>query len=656
MRILLAHNSLYYPSFGGGDKSNQLLMEALTARGHEVRVVARIAKFGEEEHAQLLADLETRGVRPEVADDAVRFVLNGVDVRTLTVNPALRAYFSEQLSQFDPDVINTSTDDPAQLLFEIAARAVRARVVYLVRATIAVPFGPDSSSPNRAKTEMLRHADGIVGVSEYVAGYVRQWSGLDAIHVPISLLESHEAPQLGRFDNPYVVMVNPCAVKGISIFLALAESAPHLEFAAVPTWGTSAGDLAALRRFTNVTVIDPVDNLDDLFRQTRVVLAPSLWAEARSRVVLEAMLRGVPVVASDVGGLKEAKLGVPYLLPVNPITQYQSALDENMVPVATVPEQDIGPWLAALDKLTRDRAHWEEIAAHSRTAALNYARTLTVEPFENLLLELLQRPRRQAQRPAQLSEEKRKLLALRMKRRTWFPTLDASSRGYQRLFCFPHAGGGVLTYRKWIGALPGVEVIPVLLPGRETRLAEAPFENMRELIDALTPAIRPLLDAPYAFFGHSMGSGIAFELVRSLRNIGAPLPKILIVSSARAPQDRTEASRKKEPSDAELIEELAGLGALTQEALNLALPILRADARLYRNYVYQAGPPLEIPIAVYGGASDPSITPEQLDRWREQTTGSFIRHEFEGGHFYLKSQPDAVLIALRRDLESSVAR
>jgi surfactin synthase thioesterase subunit/glycosyltransferase involved in cell wall biosynthesis len=656
MRILLAHNSLYYPSFGGGDKSNRLLMEALAARGHEVRVVARIAKFGEEEHARFLAELETRGVRPEVADGAVRFALNGVDVHTLTVNPALRAYFSEQLTQFDPDVIITSTDDPAQLLFEIAARAERARVVYLVRATIAVPFGPDSSTPNRAKTEMLRHADGIVGVSEYVAGYVRRWSGLDAIHVPISLLEPQEVHQLGRFDNPYVVMVNPCAVKGISIFLALAESAPHLEFAAVPTWGTSAGDLAALRRVTNVTVIDPVDNLDDLFRQTRIVLAPSLWAEARSRVVLEAMLRGVPVVASDVGGLKEAKLGVPYLLPVNPITQYQSALDENMVPVATVPEQDIGPWLAALDKLTRDRAHWEEIAAHSRAAALNYASTLTVEPFENLLLELLHRPKRQAQRPAQLSEDKRKLLALRMKRRTWFPTLDAKSRGYLRLFCFPHAGGGVLTYRKWIGALPGVEVIPVLLPGREMRLAELPFESMRDLVQAITLAIRPLLDAPYAFFGHSMGSGIAFELVRSLRNIGAPLPAILIVSSARAPQDRTEASRKREPSDAELIQELAGLGDLTKEALELAFPILRADARLYRNYVYQPGPPLAIPIAVYGGASDPSITPEQLDRWREQTTGSFIRREFEGGHFYLKSQPDAVLIALRRDLESSVAR
>src|ERR1035438_4475288 len=95
---------------------------------------------------------------------------------------------------------------------------------------------------------------------------------------------------------------------------------------------------------------------------------------------------------------------------------------------------------------------------------------------------------------------------------------------------------------------------------------------------------------------------------------------------------------------------------LTKEALELAFPILRADSRLYRNYVYHPGPPLAIPIAVYGGASDSSIAPEQLDRWHDQTTGSFIRREFEGGHFYLKSNPDAVLVALRRDLDASPDR
>ena len=652
MRILLAHNSLYYPSHGGGDKSNRLLMEALAERGHEARVIARIAKFGEEEHERFLAELEARGLRAEVTRDAVRFDLNGVAVRTLTLNPQLRAYFSQQVAEFDPDVILTSTDDPAQLLFDIASRAPRARLVYLVRATIAVPFGPDSSSPNQAKTELLRHADGIVGVSEYVAGYVRQWGGLDGIHVPISLLERQEVHQLGRFDNRFVVMVNPCAVKGISIFLALAERAPLLEFAAVPIWGTSAQDLAELRRRRNITLIDPVDNLDDLFRQARVVLAPSLWAEARSRVVVEAMLRGVPVMASDTGGLKEAKLGVPYLLPVNPVTQYQSSLDENMVPVATVPEQDIGPWLDALGRLTQDRTHWEEVSAQSRAAALNYASTLTVEPFEKFLLQLLGRPKRRSEVAPQLSEDKRKLLALRLKRRAWFPTLEAKSRATLRLFCFPYAGAGVLAYRKWIGALPGIEVIPVLLPGREMRLSERPFDDMRELIDTLTPAIRPLLNTPYAFFGHSMGAGIAFELTRSLRRIGAPQPRMLIVSGARAPQDRTEASRKGEPSDAELEQELAALGDVTKETLNLAFPILRADARLYRNYVYEPGPALAIPIAVYGGASDSSIAPEQLNRWREQTTGSFIRREFEGGHFYLTEDPERVLGALRLDLAS----
>jgi surfactin synthase thioesterase subunit/glycosyltransferase involved in cell wall biosynthesis len=663
MRILLAHNSLYYPSFGGGDKSNRLLMEALAARGHEVRVVARIAKFGPEEHGRFCSELQACGVPFLVAAAAVLFMRNGVDVRTLTLDPHFRGYFSEQLAAFDPDVIITSTDDPAQLLFDIARRAGRARLVHLVRATIAVPFGPDSSSPNPARTERLNDADEIVGVSEYVADYVRRWSGLNAIHVPISLLEPGEVQRAGRFDNPYVVMVNPCAVKGIAIFLALADSALHLQFAAVPTWGTSSADLAALRKRANIRLIEPVENLDELFRQARLLLVPSVWAEARSRVVLEAMLRGVPVIASNVGGLPEAKLGVPYLLPVNPVTRYQAALDENMVPVASVPQQDIAPWSAALDRLTSDRAHWEHIADESRAAAQKYASTLSVEPFESLLSDLVRRPRkphRVPEAPLGLSEDKQKLLALRLKSRStqrtaasrWFPTVDPASRDRLRLFCFPHAGAGVLAYRDWTDAIPGVDVIPVLPPGRESRASEPPFERMQDLIEALTSAIRPFLGTPFAFFGHSMGAGIAFELTRSLRRAGAPQPKILIASSARAPQCRVDQSHKPEPSDTELIAELRDHGALVEspDALNLTLPLLRADSRMYRNYMYQSEPPLAIPIVAYGGNADRSVPTEDLDRWREQTTASFTRREFEGGHFYLQTIRNQVLEALRRDI------
>ena len=198
MRILLAHNSLYYPSHGGGDKSNRLLMEALAARGHEVRVVARIERFGPEEQDRFLRRLASTGIKAELISPEVRLQLNGVDVRTLTLDPHLRGFFSGHIAAFDPDVIIASTDDPAQILLDIAIRTPRARVVYLVRATIAAPFGPDSSAPNAQRAEMLRRCDGVVGVSEYVARYMSRWGGIPAIHLPISLLEPGEYPNLGR--------------------------------------------------------------------------------------------------------------------------------------------------------------------------------------------------------------------------------------------------------------------------------------------------------------------------------------------------------------------------------------------------------------------------------------------------------------------------
>ena len=422
MRILLAHNSLYYPSYGGGDRSNRLLMEALAARGHEVRVVARVERFGAEEHDRLAADLRRRGIACAQDDSALRFGLNGVQVYVVTRDPRLRAHFGAQAAEFDPEIILTSTDDPAHLLFEPALRS-RARVAYLVRAIIALPFGPDAAFPSAAKTAAVCQADGMVAVSEYVAEYVRQWACRDAVHVPISLLDPGDRPDVGRFENRYVTMVNPCAVKGISIFLELARRLPRVEFAAVPTWGTTPADLEALGSLSNVSVLAPVDDIHELMAQTRVALVPSLWAEARSRVILEAMVRGIPVIASRVGGLSEAKLGIDYLLPVNPVVRYRATVDDLMVPAAEVPPQDVGPWQTALERLVTDRAHYQQLSRESREAALAYAERLNVLPFENYLESLrTTRPPRRRPAPAHqpkraLSPEKQSLVAARLRRK-----------------------------------------------------------------------------------------------------------------------------------------------------------------------------------------------------------------------------------------------
>jgi surfactin synthase thioesterase subunit/glycosyltransferase involved in cell wall biosynthesis len=642
MRILLAQNSLYYPAHGGGDKSNRLLMEALVARGHECRVVARISVFGEAQERKYAADLAARGVRAHFADGVARFERNGVDVRVVT-NTSLRHYFTNQFDEFRPDVTVASTDDPAQILLEIA---LRGPVVYCARATLAVPFGPDCAFPSEVKTERLRRCARVVGVSRYVADYCRRYAGLDAIHVPISLMEPEEWPALGSFDNEFVTIGNPCAVKGIDIFLGLADAFPDTRFAAVPTWGTNEHDRAALRVRPNVTLLDPVDDMNDLFRRTRVLLVPSLWAEARSRIVLEAMLRGVPVMAADVGGIPEAKMGVPYLLPVRPIVKYQPVVDEQMVPIAEVPPQEIAPWRAALERLLSDRFHFEEIARRSREAALDYARSLNVGPFQEICASAVasrgETPVVES-RPAaaELSEEKKRLLALRLRKRApasaWFPGIEAVSA--PRLFWFPHAGGGTNT---------GIAIphVAVRLPGRESRLAEAPFERMALLIDALATAIEAHLSQPFSFGGHSMGAVVAFELIRELRRRGLPLPRILIASAARAPQFRRNHIPPPATPDGQLLRELD----IPAELTRAVLPSLRADTTLYRHYVYADDAPLDLPIRAYGGVDDPNIRREHLEGWREQTTSSFAVRVFPGGHFYLRDAAAEFQAALEADL------
>ena len=239
----------------------------------------------------------------------------------------------------------------------------------------------------------------------------------------------------------------------------------------------------------------------------------------------------------------------------------------------------------------------------------------------------------------------------------WLAYRERNPRARLRMFCFPYAGGGASAYRGWAGALPAdVEVCPVQLPGRESRLREAPFTRLEPLVTATADALVPHFDLPFVFFGHSMGGLIAFELTRELRRRGAPEPLHLFASGRRAPQvpDRDEPIH--DLPEEQFVERLRELNGTPEEVLQhaelmrLLTPLLRADFSVNETYEFRPGEPLEAGISAFGGLGDAEVTKEDLEAWREHTRGRFRLRMMPGDHFFLHSARELVTDAVARDL------
>lgn len=212
-----------------------------------------------------------------------------------------------------------------------------------------------------------------------------------------------------------------------------------------------------------------------------------------------------------------------------------------------------------------------------------------------------------------------------------------------RLFCFPFAGGGASFYRTWASELPPtIELSAVQLPGREARIREAAFTGLPALIAELAGRLQPSMDRPFAFFGHSMGALISFELARELRRQRRRGPAQLFVSGRRAPQCPPAEIRYNLP-DQEFVAAMSSFNGTPKEILaepellELFMPILRADFSIIDTYVYTSEPPLDCPISAFGGTEDTEAPQAMIEQWREQTTRLFTLTMFPGDHFYLKN-------------------
>lgn len=233
----------------------------------------------------------------------------------------------------------------------------------------------------------------------------------------------------------------------------------------------------------------------------------------------------------------------------------------------------------------------------------------------------------------------------------WFQVPNPVAAPRFRLFCFSYAGGNASAYRDWHRKLPAdIELCSVQLPGRGSRFREQAFTNFDALLQALTDAIKPYLGkTEFAFFGHSMGAEVAFELARTLRSQRLPQPQCLFVSGRKAPQVPSRRRPIHDLPEEEFRKEIRRLNGTPEEALqnaelmDLVSPILRADCQVIETWEYQPSEPLDVPVFALGGVRDDHVSIDELESWAKLTRAHFELRLFSGDHFYIHSATDALL-------------
>lgn len=243
--------------------------------------------------------------------------------------------------------------------------------------------------------------------------------------------------------------------------------------------------------------------------------------------------------------------------------------------------------------------------------------------------------------------------------RGWVHRFSQASAAVPMLVCFPHAGGSASFYFPMSQELvQRFDLMAVQYPGRQERRREQPPKSIESLAGQISQAFR---DAEwperYAFFGHSMGAIVAYEVARDLQESGVRGPDLLVVSGRRAPSvQRDDHVRKM--SDAQFTSHISQLGGTDPRLLadpefrDMILPVARADYRAIETHTSAPDPRLRCSILALTGDSDLGAVPGEVAAWERHTTGGFDMAVFAGGHFYLQNQLPGVTRAIERAMNT----
>jgi pyochelin biosynthetic protein PchC len=232
-----------------------------------------------------------------------------------------------------------------------------------------------------------------------------------------------------------------------------------------------------------------------------------------------------------------------------------------------------------------------------------------------------------------------------------FPPRDGDGDARWTALCFAHAGAGTTPFAPWRRSLPDwVDLFAFLAPGREERQAEPALRCVEALVADAMPDILGLA-SPLVLIGHSFGACLAFEVAHTLVACGRP-PGHLVILGAAAPGHR---SPPRIDDDRGIEETLMRLGADTSplarpEVRAMILPSLRADFAAQIAYWPLPRDPLPVPVSVFYGQDDPSMTAEDAHAWKRACSEDCEVMAVRGGHFFPRECRDVVIAAVIRRL------
>jgi medium-chain acyl-[acyl-carrier-protein] hydrolase len=230
-----------------------------------------------------------------------------------------------------------------------------------------------------------------------------------------------------------------------------------------------------------------------------------------------------------------------------------------------------------------------------------------------------------------------------------------------RLFCFPYAGGGPAVFRTWKNFLPSHFAGYALhAPGRESRFSEPCVADFKTLVDNAFKSIQPFAHEPFVLFGHSFGSIVAFETARRLEEQGYN-PEMLIVSGRQSPQIPSKRKPISHLPEEDFLSEMAAYNGTpaevlaNQELMELLSPMIRADFLLAENYQFKDnGHLLKCPVMALSSHQDQWLDHDDVQKWSLYTTGEFNSHCFEGDHFYLNQQTEALIEYISNKIHQTI--